>query len=266
MFFVDLLLIYLYCIVGVSITSEEINTESGMVMKVKDHNEHLRNAFRRMPAATMNSNVPEVANASFVIEDPSEDSASLISIDPFPPSHRSFNVNNNNQIGNSFAEPRDRRLELCRHLELFNRIDQNKSIAEWEFAPELKGQMPTSHPARALAIPDSENRRRNEVEVPLIPINGEQVPLPSLSHVPLITNFYELGRKASLFNSHDSCRIEIQVKSKVSYSTLELGHAIINVEDLELNRPQELWIPVIHKKTGKQVASLSLGLHMFEPC
>lgn len=71
-----------------------------------------------------------------------------------------------------------------------------------------------------------------------------------------------MGRKASLFQpitgmlSDDCQKIELRVKSKVLNSNLELGRGYVSMEDLLATNTTEVWIPILHKKTSKQVGNL----------
>ncbi len=71
-----------------------------------------------------------------------------------------------------------------------------------------------------------------------------------------------MGRKASLFQpvsgaiSDDCHKIELRVKSKVLHSNLELGRGYVSMEDLLATGTSEVWIPILHKRTSKQVGNL----------
>lgn len=101
----------------------------------------------------------------------------------------------------------------------------------------------------------------------------------------------QLGRKFDLFHSGDCHKLELAVHSQAMYSQMLLGHAELAWDDLlfltnismehgqqmgkagatnattgtsATRGPQEVWLPVIKRRTGQQIGSLLVAMHVEE--
>jgi DNA polymerase III delta subunit len=87
-----------------------------------------------------------------------------------------------------------------------------------------------------------------------------------------------LGREVDLFHSGDCSRVELKVQSEVMYTSMLLGVAELRWDDLLFltqtqplfdksrcmsissdsgsGKSQEIWLPVLQQRTGRQVGTL----------